>query len=75
MPRDEWVVGMEWRQKPNNLAVSEDTQVYKENRARDIFVAWFPCRGGSITAAWVDLGNIVTKTRQRGWYLSGQWNY
>lgn len=75
MLRDDLVLGMEWRQRPNNLAVDDATQVYEENSAKDLFVAWFPCRGGSITAAWVDLGNIVTKTRQRGWYLSGQWNY
>lgn len=75
MVHDNWVVGTEWRQKPNNLAVDEATQAYREDSAKDIFLAWFPCRGGSITAAWVDLGNIVTKERQRGWYLSGQWNY
>ncbi len=75
MLRDDLVLGAEWRQRPNNLEVDDATRAYRENGARDVFLAWLPCRGGSITAAWVDLGNIVTKERQRGWYLSGQWNY
>mgnify|MGYP000570745807 CR=1 FL=1 len=48
---------------------------YKEDAAKDVFIAWFPCRGGSITAAWVNLGNVVSKADQMGWYLSGQWNF
>lgn len=77
MLRDDLVVGAELRQRPNNLQVDGDaaTLAYKENMAKDVFIAWFPCRGGSITAAWVNLGNVVSKADQMGWYLSGQWNF
>lgn len=77
MLRDDLVVGAEVRQRPNNLQIDGDaaSSAYKEDTAKDVFIAWFPCRGGSITAAWVNLGNVVSKTDQMGWYLSGQWNY
>ncbi|MBP7484182.1 MAG: DUF3034 family protein [Aquabacterium sp.] len=77
MLRDDLVVGAEIRQRPNNLQVDDDaaTLAYKENMAHDVYIAWFPCRGGSITAAWVNLGNVVSKADQMGWYLSGQWNF
>ncbi|MBA4110176.1 MAG: DUF3034 domain-containing protein [Leptothrix sp. (in: Bacteria)] len=70
MLRDDLVVGTEYRQKPNNL---EDTAaILKEEAAWDVFVAWFPTREISLTAAWLNLGNIVSKPDQQGLYLSGQ---
>lgn len=63
---DRLAVGAEWRAKPDNLAA------FKEQAASDVFVAWFPVKNLSLTAAWVDLGNIANKPRQTGWYLSGQ---
>ena len=70
MLRDDLVVGTEYRQKPNNL---EDTAaILKEEAAWDVFVAWFPTRYVSLTAAWLNLGNIVSKPDQQGLYLSGQ---
>jgi hypothetical protein len=77
MIRDDLVLGAEIRQRPNNLQVDGDaaTLAYKEETAKDVFIAWFPCRGGTITAAWVNLGNVVSKADQMGWYLSGQWNF
>lgn len=70
MLRDDLVVGTEYRQKPNNL---EDTAaILKEQAAWDVFVAWFPTRQVSLTAAWLNLGNIVSKPDQQGLYLSGQ---
>ncbi len=70
MLRDDLVVGAEYRQKPNNL---EDTAAtLKEQAAWDVFVAWFPTRQLSLTAAWLNLGNIVGKPDQQGLYLSGQ---
>jgi hypothetical protein len=72
MLRDDLVLGAEYRMKPNNLAVSAATAAYREEDAWDLFLAWFPCRGGSLTLAWVNLGNIVGKENQAGWYLSGQ---
>ncbi|CAH0350046.1 DUF3034 family protein [Aquabacterium sp. CECT 9606] len=70
MLRDDLVLGTEYRQKPNNL---EDTAaILKEEAAWDVFVAWFPTRLISLTAAWLNLGNIVSKPDQQGLYLSGQ---
>lgn len=76
MLRDDLVLGTEYRDRPN-LLVTQDaaTAGLRETSAQDVFLAWFPCKGGSITAAWVDLGNVLTKASQRGWYLSGQWNF
>jgi hypothetical protein len=62
-------VGAEYRDKPNNLAA------FKEQAASDVFVAWFPVKNFSLTAAWVDLGNIANKPRQTGWYVSGQLSF
>jgi hypothetical protein len=69
MLSDNWLVGAEYRDKPNNLSV------YKEDSARDIFMTWFPHRNVSLTGAYIDLGNIANKDNQTGWYLSGQLNY
>lgn len=58
-------VGVEYRAKPDNLAVAA------EGAAWDAFVAWAPNRHVSLTLAYVDLGNIVV-ARQRGAYASLQ---
>ncbi|MBC7699974.1 DUF3034 family protein [Aquabacterium sp.] len=71
MLRDDLVVGTEYRQKPNNLEDSHGAAL-KEEAAWDVFVAWFPTRQLSLTAAWLNLGNIVSKPDQQGLYLSGQ---
>lgn len=62
------VVGAEYRMKPHNLGVDSE-KAYK-----DVFVAYFPNRHLSVTAAWVDLGDITifNPKKQRGWYLSVQ---
>jgi hypothetical protein len=72
MLRDDLVLGGEYRMKPNNLEVSAGTAILREDDAWDLFAAWFPCRGGSLTLAWVNLGNIVSKENQAGLYLSAQ---
>jgi hypothetical protein len=72
MLRDDLVLGGEYRMKPNNLEVSPGTATLREDDAWDLFVAWFPCRGGSLTLAWVNLGNIVSKENQAGLYVSAQ---
>lgn len=69
MLSDNWLIGTEFRAKPNNLSV------YAENHAQDIFMTWFPHRNVSITGAYIDLGQIANKENQTGWYLSGQINY
>ncbi len=69
MLRDDLVLGGEFRSKPDNFGAVPG---FEEDDAYDLFLAWFPHRHVSLTAAWVDLGNIATKKKQRGWYLSGQ---
>lgn len=64
--RDDLAIGAEWRSKPDRLSV------FREERAVDAFVAWFPSRHVSFTLAWLDLGNIANKPAQKGWYLSLQ---
>ncbi|WP_223214431.1 MULTISPECIES: DUF3034 family protein [Xanthomonas] len=61
-----WVVGVEYRDKPDNLGFA------REQAWADGFVAWFPNKHVSLTAAWADLGDIATLTDQRGPYLSLQ---
>jgi hypothetical protein len=61
-----FTVGGEFRTKPNNLNVA------KEDQAFDVFAAWFPNKNLSVTAAYVDLGNIVLHNHQSGVYLSLQ---
>lgn len=62
----EWLVGGEYRQKPDNLGFAKEEDWY------DLFVAWFPDRRLAVTAAWVNLGNIAGLDDQQGAYLSLQ---
>jgi hypothetical protein len=66
LPRDNLAVGIEWRAKPDLLSAAPET------RALDVFVAWWPCANFSLTAAYLDLGQIANKTSQRSSYLSAQ---
>lgn len=66
MLTDNVILGAEYRARPNNLSV------FEEDDAKDVFVAWFPTKYLSLTAAYVDLGNIADKDNQHAWYLSGQ---
>lgn len=59
-------IGAEYRTKPNNLGIAH------EGDAWDAFVAWAPAKHVSLTVAYVDLGNIVIRDNQRGWYASLQ---
>lgn len=61
-----WVVGGEYRSKPDNLNFAE------ENNAKDIFTAYALTRNVTLTAAYVDLGSIATFDRQRGALFSLQ---
>jgi len=56
-------VGLEYREKPDNLGLGEDDW-------RDVFVAWFPNKHVSVTAALIDLGSIAGIEDQKGWYAS-----
>ncbi|WP_374293761.1 DUF3034 family protein [Sphingomonas sp.] len=60
------VVGGEYRSKPDNLGFA------REQDSFDLFAAWAVHRNVSLTAAYVDLGDIATVRRQRGAFLSLQ---
>jgi len=64
----QWVAGIEYRMKPRNLGIDP------EGDFRDVFVAWFPSKHLSVTAAYAVLGDITVfnPATQRGWYLSVQ---
>ena len=59
-------IGAEYRTKPDNLGIAH------EGDAWDAFIAWAPVKNVSLTVAYVDLGNIVIRDNQRGWYASLQ---
>ena len=61
-----WAVGVEYRQKPDNLGFA------REDDWKDAFVAWFPNKHVAVVAAYADLGSIATLEKQRGPYLSLQ---
>lgn len=62
------VLGAEYRMKPRNLGVDNEKDYY------DAFLAYFPTKNLSVTAAYVNLGDITifNPKKQRGWYLSVQ---
>ncbi|MBJ6121543.1 DUF3034 family protein [Sphingomonas mollis] len=60
------LAGVEYRTKPDNLGFAQEDDSY------DLFVAWAFHRHASLTAAYVDLGDIATVKRQRGLFLSLQ---
>ena len=66
-------IGAEYRAKPNNLAFAGGA--FREDDWKDVFIAWAPTKNVSITAAYVDLGNIVGHTHQTGGYVSLQLAY
>lgn len=62
------VLGLEYRSKPQNLAVDNEKAYY------DAFLAWFPSKTISLTLAYAHLGDITVfnPKNQRGWYVSLQ---
>jgi len=69
LPRDDIAIGVEYRRKPDNLTA------FHESSFSDVFVAWFPVKLVSVTAAYADLGNIADKADQKGFYISLQLNH
>ena len=67
--RPDVILGMEYRQKPNNLSVAQ------EDRWTDEFVAYVPNKNLSITAAFAQLGSIAGVPNQNGPYLSIQTSF
>lgn len=62
--RPDLAVGIEFRQKPNNLAFAD------EEHWRDIFVGWFINQNFSVVGGYVDLGSIAGLAQQQGYYLA-----
>ncbi len=60
------VIGTEYKQKKGHLAG------LKEDDWHDVFVAYLVNKSLSITAAYIDLGDIAGASEQRGYYLSLQ---
>ncbi|MBX7481956.1 DUF3034 family protein [Qipengyuania qiaonensis] len=60
-----FVVGSEFRSKPDNLGLGEDDWF-------DLFAAYAPTDNFTLTAAYADLGSIATFTGQRGAFLQAQ---
>ena len=62
------VAGVEYRMKPSNLGVDHEKAFY------DAFVAWFPSKNVSVTAAYAVLGDITVfnPKNQKGAYVSVQ---
>jgi hypothetical protein len=56
-------VGVEFRQKPDNLGLGEDNW-------QDFFISYIPSKSFNITLAWADLGRIAGADGQKGLYVS-----
>ncbi|MEA1675570.1 DUF3034 family protein [Nitrospirillum sp. BR 11163] len=65
------VAGVEYRMKPDTLARATPG-LAPEDDWYDAFVAWLPSRNLAFTLAYVNLGRVVTPTRQNAVYLSLQ---
>ena len=59
-----FVIGAEYRSKSGNLPGLPEDDWF------DLFAAWIPNRHVSLTAAYVNFGEIATLESQDGWYLS-----
>jgi hypothetical protein len=83
-------IGAEYRMKPDNLRSPANDVLFggsnvvelKEHDAFDLFIAYAPTKNVSLTAAYVNLGNIATVDavgadfgRQDGVYLSAQFGF
>ena len=56
-------VGIEYRQKPDNLGLGEDNWT-------DYFISYIPSKDFNLTLAWAELGTIAGAAGQSGLYLS-----
>ncbi|MBU2755416.1 DUF3034 family protein [Acidithiobacillus sp. CV18-2] len=74
------VLGGEYRAMPQNQLIAPSSgagnfstlgnAVSKTSAWKDVYVAWFPYKQLSLTAAYVNLGTIATEKSQSGLYLS-----
>lgn len=65
----QWLLGAEYRQKPDNLSFAREDDWW------DVFIAWVPDRRLAVTAAFVNLGDVATLKDQQGVYLSLQGSF
>lgn len=63
-------VGAEFRTQSNRLG-----GLAEEDTITDIFVAYFPNKSMSITAAYVDMGNLPLQERSTGFYVTLNANF
>ena len=66
MLRRDLVIGADYRTKPDNL------ESLNENDGSAAYIAWFPNKSLSLSAAAVDMGEIANRGRQRGLMVSIQ---
>lgn len=64
-----WAMGLEYREKPDNLAFSG------ESDWADLFLGYFPNKHLSFVLAYARLGTIATLDNQNGTYLSIQGSF
>ncbi len=64
-----WLIGTEYRQKSNNLSA------LKEDDWFDFFITYLPNKSMTITAAYLNLGDIAGAPDQTGFYLSLQGSF
>ena len=57
------VVGVEYRQKPDNLGLGEEDW-------KDLFISYISSKNISYTLAWAELGSIAGSDSQSGFYFS-----
>ncbi|KFX68822.1 hypothetical protein TMS3_0115145 [Pseudomonas taeanensis MS-3] len=65
----DWVVGVEYREKPDNLSFAG------ESDWADLFVGYFPNKHLAVVLAYARLGEIATLDKQNGAYLSVQGSF
>ena len=61
---DNLALGIEYRQKPNELGFA------REDDWKDVFLAWFINKHLSVVTAYTKLGSIAGFDDQQGWYVS-----
>lgn len=61
-----WAAGVEYREKPDNLSS------FEEEDWAEVFVAHFPSKSVSLTAAYLELGDIAGQSDQSALYFSLQ---
>ncbi|GGD58148.1 DUF3034 family protein [Lacimicrobium alkaliphilum] len=69
LPSPSTAVGIEWRTQTNRLG-----GLAEEKTVTDLFIAYFPNKHWSLTAAYVDLGNLPFDQKASGLYLSATVN-